>query len=333
MINPTYVTREELSAAADVKSSAVITAQLDRILYGASRAIDLAMRRHFYPFTGTFTFEPRGFTDPEFDEWGFWLDRDLLEATEILIDDVAEATFTLQPARFGPPYEQILIRSGVEYVITGTWGYCRDTVTAGATAEELDASETGIDVTDSSLVGVGDLLGIDTERVLVTGKALLDTTANLAADIAATASVNLIAVNTGTLVKSGEVITVDAERMRVTDVVGNNLIVQRAVDGSTLAAHTTGADVYAPRTLTVIRGATGSTAATHTTAAAVTRFIAPGPIRDLCLAEALTALEQERSAYGRVIGSGDGQREAAGRGIEDVRMKADLYRRRRWATL
>lgn len=333
MVNPTYVTREDLMAAADVQSSAVIGSQLDRILYGASRAIDLAMRRHFYPLTASFTFEPRGFTDPEFREWGFWLDRDLLEVSSISIDDVAETTFTLQPARFGPPYEQILIRSGTEYVIAGEWGYTDDTEPAGAIAEDLDTSETGVDVTDASLIGIGDLIRVGTERMIVTGRTLLDTTANIAGDVAASAASNVIAVNTGSLVKTNEVITIDAERMRVTDVVGNNLIVRRAVDGSTLAAHTSGADVYSPRTLTVVRGATGSTAAAHSTSAAIVRHVAPGPIRDLCLAEALTALEQERSAYGRVIGSGEGQREAAGRGIEDVRAKADLYRRRRWATL
>lgn len=319
--------------AADVAASAVLASQLDRILYGASRAIDLAMRRHFYPVTASFLFEPRGFTDPELGEWGFFLDRDLLSVTSITVDGVAEATYTLEPARHGPPYEQIIIRSGVEYQIAGEWGFTADTVPAGALAEALDASETGVEVTDSSLIGVGDMILVDTERMIVSGKALLDTTANLAADIAASSAANVVAVNTGSLVKAGETVTVDSERMLVTDVVSNNLLVRRAVDGSTLAAHSNGADVYAPRTLTVLRDATGSTAATHTLATDVDRYVAPGPIRDLCLAEALTALEQERSAYGRVVGSGEGQREAAGRGIEDVRTRADLYRRRRWATL
>lgn len=330
---PTYVSREVLAAAAGVKSSAGIASQLDRVLQGASRQIDKSMHREFFPTTEAFTFEPRGFTDREFGEWGFWLDKDLLSVATITVDGTTVTTYTLQPARYGPPFGQILIASGSVYVITGDWGYSNDTVPAGAITEDLTAAETDVSVSDSSLVGVGDLLAVGSERVLVTAKALEDTTADLTGNPTAVASDDSIAVDNGALIKTGETITVGSERMLVTDVAGNNLSVDRAVDGTTLAAHVATDDVYAPRALTVERAATGTTAATHSNTDALTRFVAPAPIRDLCLAEALSTLEQERAGYVRVIGAGESAREAAGKGISDIRELADTFRRRRHGTV
>ncbi|MEX0946324.1 MAG: hypothetical protein WD064_03040, partial [Acidimicrobiia bacterium] len=162
---------------------------------------------------------------------------------------------------------------------------------------------------------------------------LADTTANLAANLDALESAATVAVNTGSLVKTGEVITVGSERMLVISIASNNLTVKRAWDGSVLAAHTSSDDVYAPRTLTVERGAVGTTATTHLTAAAITRNVAPGPIVELCIAETIVALEQESAGYGRVVGSGENQREARGVGLEDARRRADRFRRVRMAAV
>jgi len=107
--------------------------------------------------------------------------------------------------------------------------------------------------------------------------------------------------------------------MRVDDIAGNTLVVTRAWDGSTIAAHSVGATVYAPRMLTVQRAALGTTAATHLTSASVYRWDPPGPVRQLCVAEALTDLLQGRSGYARTAGAGENEREATGRGLKDLR--------------
>ena len=107
--------------------------------------------------------------------------------------------------------------------------------------------------------------------------------------------------------------------MLVEDISGNNLTVKRAWDGSPIAAHTAGAVIYAPRTLTVTRGALGTTAATHSSGATVQRWDPPGQASQLCVAEALTDLLQGRSGYARTAGSGDSEREASGRGLRDLR--------------
>jgi hypothetical protein len=123
---------------------------------------------------------------------------------------------------------------------------------------------------------------------------------------------------------AGETILIDGERMRVDDIAGNTLVVTRAWDGSTIAAHSVGATIYAPRTLTVERGALGTTAATHSSSAAVYRWDAPGPVRQLCVAEAITSLLQGRSGYARTAGTGENEREATGRGLSELRERVYL---------
>ncbi len=121
----------------------------------------------------------------------------------------------------------------------------------------------------------------------------------------------------------------DSERMKIISISSNDLTVKRAWDGSTLAAHSSGINVFAPRALTVERGSVGTTAATHSIAVTLTKNVPPAPITSLCIAEALVTFQQEQSAYGRTVGSGDSQREARGAGLKDARRMAGVYKRRR----
>jgi hypothetical protein len=132
-----------------------------------------------------------------------------------------------------------------------------------------------------------------------------------------------VPVQSGTAFAAGETILIDAERMLVEDIAGNNLIVRRAWDGSTIAAHTAGATIYAPRTLVVQRGALGTTADTHGNASTIYQWVPPGGIRQLCVAETVTDLLQGRSGYARTAGTGENQREVVARGLKDL--KDDAY--------
>lgn len=125
----------------------------------------------------------------------------------------------------------------------------------------------------------------------------------------------------GTAFRSGETILLDAERIRVVDIAGNNLTLRRAVDGTTLAAHTT-ATVYALRALTVTRGALGTTAASALTGATVYEWQPPALAGELNLAYAVNILLQRQSGYARTVGEGENQREAAGRGIREIEKEA-----------
>ncbi len=323
-----YATREQVQAATDYGS--VVAAKIDRLIVSKSRLIDETLHRHFYPLTAAVTYS-------EYDgsvhvgDAGFWLNRDLQSVSGITVDGTAETTYTLLPKE-GPPYNRITIDSfwNVDTIITGVWGYTNTTATAGALAAAIaSTTATTLVCSDGSLIGVGDLLTIESERLIVTGRTTVDTTANLNGALTAAANNVTVTVTDGTKVKVGETILVESEKMLVTDVVSNDLTVERAYNGSTLATHADTTDVYAYRTLTVTRGATGTTAATHVDTTAITKNVPPGIISDWCLAETVTALAQESSGYARTVGSGDNQREATGAGLNDMRRNGRRYIRQR----
>lgn len=331
---PWYATREEIKAELDVKETARSNARIDRALADATDAVHGLCHRIFYPTMATRSWDwPNSQSGTS---WRLWLDKsEVISVTSLSSGGttIAASDFFLEPNQYGPPYSHVEIdlSSNASFgggsthqrdiTITGLFGYRNDETLVGTTAEALDASETGVDVdaATSAAVGVGSLLRIDSERVIVTARANLDTGQTLGGSITNVNNVVTIAVQSGAAFAAGETILIDSERMLIEDIAGNNLTVKRAWDGSTIAAHTAGAVIYAPRTLTVERGALGTAAATHLTAASVYRWDAPGPVRQLCVAEALTDLLQGRSGYARTAGSGESEREASGRGLKDLR--------------
>lgn len=321
MAGPAYVTRETVMNVGGYGS--VIADRIDRAIFSRSRTIEDDLHRHFYPVKAAYTY-----TEHDESWWvsdaAFWLNRDLQSVSAITVDGSAPTTYVLLP-KDGPPYNRISVDSywNVDTIITGVWGWSNDTAAAGTLAAAVvSEAATTIDVTDSYLVGVGDLITIDAERLIVTDKTAIDSTANLDGALTAAANNQTVTLTDATGFVAGEEILVESERMLIQDVTGNDLSVERAYRGSTLAAHDTAKDVYLYRRLTVERGATGTTATTHLISAAITRNVPPPQIRDWCLAEVLTQLEQEGAAYARVVGSGETQREARGAGLTDARYQA-----------
>lgn len=338
MTAPWYATREEIKAELDVKETARSNARIDRALADATDAVHGLTHRVFYPVLTTrrFDWPNRSGSTP----WILRLDsNEIISVTSLASGDVSIASddYLLRSADDldEPPYTRIELNlnSSVSFgqgdtyqqdiAVTGLFGYRNDETVAGLLAETLDASETGVDVdaATSAAAGIGSLLRIDDERVIVTGRSMLDTGQTLGADLTNQNNVVVVAVASGAAFAAGEVILIDGERMLVDEIAGNNLLVRRAWDGSPIAPHTTGATVYAPRTLTVERGALGTTPASHTSGTAVARWDAPGSVRQLCLAEALTDLLQGRSGYARTAGSGENERETSGKGLADLRAR------------
>ena len=331
-----YTTREEVKAELDVRETARSNDRVDRAIEAASRTIEDLCHRRFYPVQATRYFD---WPNPQqAASWRLWLDdNELISVTTLASGGttIAATDYFLEPNRHGPPYNRLEIDldSSASFgggdthqrdiQITGLYGYRNDESTLGATAEALDATETGVDVdaATSAAVGVGSILRIDSERVIVTARAQLDTGQNLGGNLTATNNNTTVPVASGAAFAAGEVILIDSEKMRIDEIAGNNLTVTRPWDGTTLAAHTSGADIYAPRTLTVERGALGTTADSHGSASTVYRWNPPGPIRQLALAEALNDLLQGRSGYARTAGAGENEREMTGRGLEALRKR------------
>lgn len=327
-----YCTREAVKAALDSKETARNDPQIDGAIGSASLAIDaMCHRAHFYPWQGT-----RRFDWPNAQRaraWRLWLDDHGL----ISLDSLTSGGTSIDPADMltyppsGPPYSRIELdqasaaafNSGATHQqsihVTGLWGYADDAAAAGALAGALDASGTTVTVTDGSAVGIGSLLCVGGERMLVTRRRATSTGQTLGAAMQAQAKDVTVLVADGDAFAVGEVLLVGAERMLIVDIADTSVIVKRAWDGSVLATHAEGAPVYASRTLTVLRAAVGTTAAAHDAGAAVTRWEPPALVAELAVAEAMNTLMQRSSGYARTVGSGDNERESSGRGLRDLR--------------
>lgn len=330
MGTPTYATREAVKLAAE-QYGTLIESRIDQALEEATDDINRALRRKFYPIVATryFSWPPADYSNSY--TIRFAEDEEFIEVTSVVSDGVAidDADYFLEPVNQGPPYTWLELNRGTnaafssgatnqrQVAIAGTLGYKNETSPAGTLAAAPDATTTTLDVSDASLVGVGDLLNLETERAIVTGRSWLTSGQALQTPVTANLADVTLAVTNGAGFHVGELLLLDAERMQITDIAGNNLVVKRQRDSTVLAAHT-GSTIYTQRRLTVERGALGTTAAAHANALAVTRQRYPRLIQQLCRAVAIDNLMQDSSAWSRTIGSGDNERQATGRALQKL---------------
>ncbi|MGH3680773.1 MAG: hypothetical protein ACRDT2_11070 [Natronosporangium sp.] len=329
-----YATREQLKSALDSRETARNNAQVDRALESASRAVETEFHRRFYPEIAirTFDWPNRQYARP----WRLWLDQhELTAVTELVAGGVTigPGEFLLRPDH-GPPFTHVEINLGSgaalaagdthqrAIAITGTFGYPGIEAPAGQLTGAVDAVATTVDVTDSATADIGALLRAETERMVVAGRRMLDTGQTLGADLPAQANTVTVPVQNGDAYQLGETLQLDGEKMLVVEIAGDTLTVVRSWDGSPLAAHTTGAVVFAPRRLTVQRGVLGTTAAAHADATALGRHQPPGPITTYTRALGINQILQETAGYARTVGSAENEREAAGRGLRSARAEA-----------
>lgn len=337
MAETTYVEREEIQFALDVKPSAYMGARIDRACLAGSRAVESFCHRVFYPLTATRTFDYPGDRSTAL---ALWLDdQELISATAVVSDGVTipSGTGYLLRPDIGPPFHRIEIERDSSYSfsggpqraisITGLWGYRNDETQESTLAAAIASTSTTLIDVNAPVGGVGAVIRIDSERMQVFGKRWVDSTIT-APSLAAQANVQSVAVSNGSVFTENETILIDSERMLIVEISGNTLTVRRAVDGSSLAAHTVGAAIYWQHRLQVERGALGTTAATHLDDAPVYRWYPPAAIEALALAYAEDIFLQENSGYARTSGQGENERPTSGRGIAQLenRVRATYVR-------
>lgn len=340
---PWYCTREEVKASLSMNDTSRSDAQVDRAIEDASRSIEQLAHRRFYPEIDTRYFDWPN--EQPARSWRLWLDEnEVISVVTLTSGGQALTGFFLEPNGYGPPYTSINLDQGSSssfgggdtfqqsVALTALFGYSDDQIPAGTAAEAMDATETDLDVSDGSLVGVGDVLKVDSERLLVTGRGWLTSGQTLQTPMTDKNNFVTVAVTTGSAFHAGEWLLLDSERMLITDVAGNNLTVKRAVDGSVLASHT-GSTIYVSRTLTVTRGALGTTAATHLTAAPLSRLQTPA--RSLCVAEAMYQIMQESGGFGKQVGNSSSSSDLQGSALQDMRsrFKAQFGRNARFGVI
>jgi hypothetical protein len=331
-----YATVERVMRAADIKASAYVKDEIVDALESSSDAVDRivnlgdATRPGFAPWQGSITFDWP--VPNNGNAYKFWLNQFRLHSLTSLVSggDALTADALPWPAS-GPPYSAVEIDteatdtldigdSGTgqrSLIINGVWCIFGEdrTRTAWTLGTTANASTTTLNL--SAPIGIGSIVTIGTERVIVEDRAWADS-GQTASALTANVASQSITVSSGSAFLAGEDILIDSERMLVREVAGNVLTVQRAVSGSTLAAHTLGATVYWARSCTVERGALGTTAASHTSGDAVSIYRAPALVEQLTIAYALDRRAQESAGYARTIGQGESERNASGRGIAEL---------------
>lgn len=313
---PCYCTREQVRKALDVKQASYADEQIDRAICSATDAVEDLTGRRFYIEDTT-----RKWDWPNFQysyPWRLWLDKWELAAPPTLVTTgslqptpvvIPLTAVICMPVNSGPPFTSIQLRRDTNYAfgynntpqldiaITGTYGYWMKTRGGGSLAASVGLGDQAIAVSDGVSVGVGDVIIIDSERMIVIDAGFDNTTFTYTGLGTASAANNVVTVSDGTQFMAGEVLQVDSEWMLILSITGNNLTVKRAWSSSVLAAHS-GGTIYARRLLNVLRGALGTTAATHTSGTSIRISDVPALARELAIAEAEVWLAQEPVAYG-----------------------------------
>lgn len=326
-------TREDVKSALDSAETARNNRQVDQAVESASRSVEGFLKRKFRPVLATKYFDwpdlQRGRT------WRLWLDgSEAISVSSVTAGGVAIALpdLFLEPANYGPPYSSIEVSLGSSsafqagsthqraIAVTGLFGYDNEEDQVGVLAADLaaDPSAAASITWSTARIGVGDLLRIGDERMIVTERSMVDTTQTLQADLAASSSAATVAVTTGSAFAVDQVLLINAERMLVVDVAGNNLTVKRAWDGSALAAHS-GSAIYTLTGVDVDRAQLGTTIGAHSSGAAIYRHKVPGLVRQLAKAEAINDLLQGQGGYARSQRSADAEQRGIGDGIDDIR--------------
>jgi hypothetical protein len=336
---PCYCTREDVKRALDVHETARNNVQIDRAIQSSARNIEGYLHRRFYPEDGTKFFDWPNFQYAY--PWRLWFDQYDLAGVPTSVTSggvvIPLSACNFEPVNSGPPYTYMELRRDQSYsfgngstpqrdiAITGPWGFGLATDPAGQLAAAVSSTTaTGVTVSDGSLVGVGDLLIVDSERLLVQGRANADTGQTVLSG--ATTALNndvAIGVTDGTQIHLGEVLQVDSERMLIVDVTGNTATVKRAWDGTVLATHSVGARIYASRALTVLRGQLGTAAATHSNTAPASISRVPSLVRDLAVAESINRLLQESGGYRDPQGEGAASAGHIGAALADLWEEAE----------
>lgn len=325
-----YCTREDVMSSPDIKLTPDMIRHVDSGIEAAVDDIDRLCKRRFWNAIETNVWDWPNFQRSY--PWRIWLD-----AKEIADRDgtgplgvapviktgvqssspqvIPNSAIFWQPRNYGPPWFGIEISRATSYSfglsntpqldvsIQAVYGYWTQTKLGGTlSAVVSDTTGTSITVSDGAVVGVGDVINIDTEALLIRDRAMTDTSqAQQSGCTTAESSDDVLTVTDGTKYFVDEVLQLDAEWLHVLSITGNKLTVERAYNGTVLDTHSS-AEIYAQRLLTVQRGFGGSTATTHTNSTVITVDIVPSHVRELAIAESLNYVYQKTSAYARTIG-------------------------------
>ena len=331
-----YATREQVMRAVDIGFTAYNRAQLDTAISTASEFIDGFCHRRFYNVITTASWDWPNYQRAY--PWRLWFNQAELADVTTNVPVVTSGGVVIPNAdifwghpNHSPPYRYLELNVGTSVAfsvastwqrsitIAGTFGYWTQTIPAGSLAASMLIGDTTATVSNGAAIGVGDVLNVDSESMLVTERSMITTGVTVASGLTtANASDNIVGVASGSAFNLDETLLVDSERLLVTDINGNNLTVKRAWDGTVLAAHTS-PTIFASRLLNVNRAFGGTTAAAHSNNATLAIAAVPGLVKALAVAEAVNTVLQQTSGYSRSVGEQGAVMPGTGGGLDDLR--------------
>jgi hypothetical protein len=323
-------------SATDVKQVQNYIRHVDAAVEAASRSVEALCHRRFWNDIKTVTYEWPNFQRAY--PWRIWFDASELADVTSLVPVVTtggqvipdSAIFWSGSSNYRPPHRYVELDRSQSYsfgngptpqrnvTITGVTGYWAQVKPGGTITASVNSSVTIVPVSDSSAVGVGDVMIVDAESMLVRDMTWSSASLTLTSGgTTAQSNDNVLTLN-GSGVSAGEVVQVDAEWMLVLSAAGAVLTVERSWNGSVLTAHSASTPVLAQRSCTVSRGFGGTTAASHSSSAPVSVQLIPDLVHELALAEALVYIEQQSRSYGTQDG-GPGLAKTPGAGLPGLR--------------
>jgi len=265
-----YGNLEDLKSLVSIEA-AKENSQLFRTLEMASRQVDKITHRHFYAFEGAKYYDGGGSK--------LWLPDDILSVSSLKLDDgggtyattLATTDYVLYPSNTFPKIRLEISKYG-DY------------------SSFALGIQRGIEIT--GVFGYADSATPYESRTTLNGDILAGATSIIVAD--------------GQLVKTGETLRIGSEQMLVQEIVTNTVIVDRGVNGTTAAAHTSGA--------------------------VVSSYIYPEDIVQATLIIAMRAYKRKDSAYQDVIGAPETGQIITSKGIDpDVKELLSPYRKQEYA--
>ncbi len=176
--------KSEVAGVTGTTSDAVYERLVERV----SREFEAECGRHFYAYSGTRYYQGHSRSPVR-----LLLPHDLISVNSLLVDEDGDGTYELtlavntdfwlgpfEAAEQGKPYWYIdLNPNGTQLgswprhpravKLAGLFGFGYELQAAGTLAEDLDASETGVDLTAGHSVEFGDTLIVESEQMYVSG--------------------------------------------------------------------------------------------------------------------------------------------------------------------
>ena len=333
-MRPRYITREHVQRATSNMYDPML---IDGMIVSASMAAEDWLHRIFYPRVGVALLDWP--TAANNDAYRFDLGiNELISVTRVVSGgtDVPLTDIILRREDDidSPPYGILELRVGSNYClqaspngqqslsITGKFGYNDTTNSTGAVLSgAITDSDEQLSITPFNNrvdIGVGSLILIDDEYMIVYGNRYDDTGATLSAGMSAAKGGTTLLIDDTTAIAVNETIIVDSERMYITAITGSTVTVRRATEGTTLAGHLANSVVYAARTFLVSREACGSTSVVHADATGIRVHEFNYLLQELVTALVIVALSQSLAEYGKTVGTGTMTRESSGKGLQEI---------------